>query len=43
MPMWRAVNLSGTKDRGSGKPASIDVPFLICYIFHSILGNKIGG
>jgi hypothetical protein len=26
MPMWRAVNLSGTKDRGSGKLASIDVP-----------------
>jgi hypothetical protein len=26
MPMWRAVNLSGTKDRGSGKLASIATP-----------------
>jgi hypothetical protein len=32
--MWRAVNLSGTKDRGSGKPASIDVLFSYeCCIF----------
>jgi hypothetical protein len=29
--MWRAVNLSGTKDRGSGKPASIDVLYLAIF------------
>ena len=39
MPMWHAVNLSGTKDRGSGKPASIDVPYFVRYIFYSCSGN----
>jgi hypothetical protein len=34
MPMWRAVNLSGTKDRGSGKAANIDafIPELLLFL-----------
>jgi hypothetical protein len=33
MPMWCAVNLSGTKDRGSGKLASINVLFWFAIFF----------